>query len=224
MSDIGAISQSIRADAKASGLRYLGDDKPGYRRKAAGGGFSYFDTNDGAITDEATLTRIKRLAIPPAWTDVWISPSPNGHLQATGRDVRGRKQYRYHSDFRAARDQTKYEHIFEFGAALPKLRKRVNADMARRGLPREKVIATVVHLLDTTMIRVGNAEYARENGSFGLTTLRRRHVDVAGDALRFEFKGKSGKPWRLSVRNRRVARIVRSCQELPGQDLFQYLD
>jgi DNA topoisomerase-1 len=147
-----------------------------------------------------------------------------GHLQATGRDTRGRKQYRYHAEFRAARDRTKYAHIFEFGSALEKVRRRTRRDMARHGLPREKVVATVVHLLDTTMIRVGNDEYARQNGSYGLTTLRRKHVDIAGDALRFEFKGKSGKAWRLTVRDRRVARVVRTCQELPGQDLFQYLD
>ena len=176
------------------------------------------------MKDKVILDRIRHLAIPPAWIDVWISPAANGHLQATGRDQRGRKQYRYHADFRAARDRTKYEHTLEFGAHVEKIRERVSADMARQGLPREKVLATIVHLLDTTLIRVGNDEYARTNGSFGLTTLRNKHVEVEGGALHFEFKGKSGKMWHLDVHDRRVARIVKSCQDLPGQDLFQYLD
>ncbi len=221
MSDILAAS---RQDARASGLRYLGDDHPGLSRKPFRGRFRYLDADGKAVKDKPTLDRIRHLAIPPAWTAVWISPAANGHIQATGRDQRGRKQYRYHADFRAARDRTKYEHTLEFGKHIEKIRERVAADMARTGLPREKVLATIVHLLDTTLIRVGNDEYARTNGSFGLTTLRNKHVAVEGGALHFEFKGKSGKMWHLDVHDRRVARIVKSCQELPGQHLFQYLD
>jgi DNA topoisomerase-1 len=221
MSDILA---AAREDARANGLRYFGDDHPGISRRPFRGRFGYRDADGRAIKDKATLDRIRHLAIPPAWTDVWISPVANGHIQATGRDQRGRKQYRYHADFRAARDRTKYEHVLEFGAHIEKIRGRVDADMRLPGLPREKVLATIVHLLDTTLIRVGNDEYARANGSFGLTTLRNKHVKVDGGELHFEFKGKSGKAWRLEVHDRRVAKIVKSCQELPGQHLFQYLD
>ncbi len=224
MSDISAITESVRQDARASGLRYLSDDHPGLERRSKGGHFRYVDADGKAVNDKDTLARIRKLAIPPAWTGVWISPSASGHLQATGRDAKGRKQYRYHSDFRAARDRTKFEHVMTFGASLEKIRARIKVDMAKRGLSREKVLATVVQLLDTTLIRVGNDEYAKANGSFGLTTLRNRHVDVHGDALSFEFKGKSGKMWHLKVRDPRVARVVRTCQELPGQHLFQYLD
>lgn len=224
MPDSLPVHDSARADARASGLRYFSDEHPGLGRRRHGPRFAYVDAEGHAIGDQATLKRIRHLAIPPAWSDVWISPVANGHIQATGRDARGRKQYRYHADFRAARDRTKYEHVLAFGEVLAKVRARVESDMARRGLPREKVLATVVRLLDTTLIRVGNSEYARDNHSFGLTTLEDRHVDVAGDALRFEFKGKSGKMWRLKLHDRRVARIVKSCQELPGQHLFQYLD
>jgi len=222
MSDVSP--ESARDDARANGLRYFSDEHPGWRREKHGTGFRYVDSDGKAVRDPTSFKRIRHLAIPPAWTDVWISPIANGHIQATGRDARGRKQYRYHDDFRAARDRTKYEHVLTFGRALAKLRKRVEADMALRGLPREKVLATIVRLLDTTLIRVGNAEYARDNHSFGLTTLEDRHVDVSGDGLRFEFKGKSGKTWRLKLRDRRVARVVKSCQELPGQHLFQYID
>ena len=179
---------------------------------------------DGRSATRRRKARIKRLAIPPAWTDVWICPTRDGHIQATGRDARGRKQYRYHPDFMKARDATKYERILDFAHALPAIRRRVARDMARRGLPFEKVVATVVHLLDSTLIRVGNADYARQNGSFGLTTLRDRHVAVERGALRFEFKGKSGKTWRLKLSDRRAARIVKSCQDLPGQHLFQFID
>jgi DNA topoisomerase-1 len=224
MSDISPNVEAAREDARQNGLRYLGDDRPGLGRARQGEGFTYRDAAGTAISDEAALARIKRLAIPPAWTDVWISPAANGHLQATGRDARGRKQYRYHPDFRAARDRTKYEHVLEFGSHIENIRRRVDADMRRTGLPREKVVATIVHLLDTTLIRVGNDEYARANGSFGLTTLRNKHVKIDGGELRFEFKGKSGKAWRLAMQDRRVAKIVKSCQELPGQHLFQYLD
>ena len=176
------------------------------------------------MQDEATLERIRKLAIPPAWTGVWICARANGHLQATGRDARGRKQYRYHPQFREVRESTKYEHMLAFARALPAIRRRVADDMALRGLPREKVLATVVNLLETTLIRVGNDDYAKENKSYGLTTLRNPHVKVEGPQLRFQFKGKSGKTWRLQVKDRRIAKIVRACQELPGQRLFQYQD
>jgi DNA topoisomerase-1 len=206
-------------------LVYVNSDDPGILRRRSGAGFAYVGANGKTIRDPATLKRIRALSIPPAWVDVWICPDAKGHIQATGRDAAGRKQYRYHADFRSLRDGAKYEHLAAFAEALPTLRRQVEADMGRRSLPREKVLATIVHLLDTTLIRVGNDEYARQNGSFGLTTLHDRHVAVdGGGVLRFEFKGKSGKVWRLKIRDQRVARIVRSCQELPGQHLFQYLD
>jgi DNA topoisomerase-1 len=218
-------STAATADAKAAGLVYVTDDRPALsRRPNRSGHFSYFDAAGKRITEPSVIERIRKVGIPPAWTDVWIAASPNAHIQATGRDARGRKQYRYHPDFRAVRDGAKFEHLVAFAEVLPKLRRRVTSDMNRPGLPREKVIASVVHLLDTTLIRIGNGDYARSNGSFGLTTLRDRHVSVAKGELRFNFTGKSGKTWRLRVQDRRVARIVRSCQELPGQHLFQYLD
>ena len=213
--------------ARAAGLRYVSDDDGtrGIRRRRAGGGFTYLDpSRRSTVRDPDTLARIKRLAIPPAWRDVWICPSPNGHLQASGRDARGRKQYRYHPRWRAARDETKYTRMIAFAAALPAIRRRVAEDLERPGLPREKVLATVVRLLETTRIRVGNEEYARTNGSFGLTTLRTRHVEIEGSTLTFEFRGKGGRMHRVDVSDRRLARIVRRCQELPGQELFQYLD
>jgi DNA topoisomerase-1 len=210
--------------AESAGLRYVTADRPGIRREREGEGFAYFKPNGTRIEDEATLERLRKLAIPPAWTEVWICPSANGHLQATGRDAKGRKQYRYHAEFRQVRDSNKYEHMLEFAKALPALRAKVAEHMALRGLPREKVLATVVHLLETTLIRVGNDDYARDNKSYGLTTLRNRHVKVEGSQLRFQFTGKSGKTWRLSTSNRRVAKVVRACQELPGQELFAYLD
>jgi DNA topoisomerase-1 len=176
------------------------------------------------VKDKETLARIKSLAIPPAYTDVWICADPKGHIQATGRDAKGRKQYRYHPQFREVRESTKYEHMLEFARVLPAIRARLAEHMALRGLPREKVLATVVYLLETTLIRVGNDDYARTNKSYGLTTLRNPHVKVEGSELRFQFKGKSGKTWRLQLKDRRVARVVRACQELPGQDLFQYVD
>jgi DNA topoisomerase-1 len=215
---------ATEADADRAGLTYVSDEKPGIRRVARGGGFAFFDARGRTIRDRDTRARIRRLAIPPAWTEVWICSTPDGHIQATGRDARGRKQYRYHPDFIKARDATKYERILDFAHALPAIRRRVARDMARRGLPFEKVVATVVHLLDSTLIRVGNPDYARQNGSFGLTTLRDRHVEVDGGALRFEFKGKSGKTWRLKLSDRRAARIVKSCQDLPGQHLFQFVE
>ncbi|TWO69917.1 DNA topoisomerase IB [Caenimonas sedimenti] len=213
-----------REAAEAAGLTYTSDSQRGLRREPAGEGFRYLKHNGEPVTDEATLARIRKLAIPPAWTDVWICPRANGHLQATGRDARGRKQYKYHPDFREQRESTKYEHMLEFAQVLPGLRRQIAAHMALRGLPREKVLATVVHLLETTLIRVGNDDYARTNKSYGLTTLRNPHVKVEGAELRFQFKGKSGKTWRLRMKDRRVAKIVKACQDLPGQDLFQYQD
>jgi DNA topoisomerase-1 len=210
--------------ARSAGLRYVSDEQPGISRQSRGEGWAYRKPDGTAVSDEAVLERIRKLAIPPAWTDVWICTSANGHLQATGRDARGRKQYRYHPRFREVREETKYEHMMAFARALPELRRAIAAHMALRGLPREKVLATVVHLLETTLIRVGNDDYARENRSYGLTTLRNRHVAVEGAQLRFEFKGKSGKTWRLQLKDRRVAKVVRACQELPGQRLFQYTD
>ncbi len=210
--------------AESAGLVYVSDTEPGITRRRAGKGFSFRAPDGQAIRDKDEVARLKSLAIPPAWADVWICPDPNGHIQATGRDARGRKQYRYHPRFREIRDSTKYEHMLEFAAVLPAIRARVDADMARRGMQREKVLATVVHLLETTMIRIGNADYAKQNRSHGLTTLRDRHVTFDGSEVRFRFKGKSGKDWDLGLRDRRVARIVRQSQDLPGQHLFQYLD
>ena len=210
--------------AEEAGLRYVSDESPGYTRKRRGKKFFYFDTDGKAISDEARIVRLNRLAIPPAYTDVWICPSPHGHLQATGRDDRGRKQYRYHERWRQERDENKYEKIIIFGQALPKIRRRIDRDLQRRGLPREKVLATVVQLLEKTFIRVGNQEYARENSSFGLTTMRNRHVDVKGARLRFRFRGKSGQEHDIGTEDKRVARIVKKLQELPGQEVFQYLD
>ena len=212
------------AVARAVGLRYVSDAIPGITRRRAGRAFSYRGPDGRLIEDRAELARIKRLAIPPAWTDVWICPDGKGHLQATGRDARGRKQYRYHPDWRTIRDAVKFDRMLAFARALPRLRERVAEDQARRGLPREKVLATVVRLLEVTLIRVGNQEYARENRSYGLTTMRDRHVDFAGAELIFEYRGKGGRRHRISLRDRRLARIVRSCQEIPGQHLFQYID
>jgi DNA topoisomerase-1 len=206
------------------GLRYVCDDAPAIRRRRAGKGFVYLDARGRRVADAAVLKRIRSLVIPPAWTDVWICAAADGHIQATGRDAKGRKQYRYHADYREAREQSKYDHLVEFAEALPRLRTRVAEHMSLRGLPREKVLATVVHLLETTLIRVGNDEYAKANESYGLTTLKSRHVAVEGSEVRFRFIGKSGKQWSLAMRDRRVARIIRACQELPGQDLLQYFD
>lgn len=210
--------------ARAAGLRYTHDDKPGLTRRPADNGFAYFDTHGAPITDEATLTRIRKLGIPPAYEDVWICPQANGHLQATGRDARGRKQYRYHADWRAVRDDTKYGRMIAFGEALPALRARLDTDLARHGLPREKVLAAVVRLLEETHIRVGNEEYARENQSFGLTTLHNSHVDVSGTTAHFHFRGKSGKDHAIDLRDPKLASIIRRCRELPGDELFEYLD
>jgi len=213
-----------RDAAESVGLVYISDDEPGIRRKKAGKGFTYVMPGGARVEDKATLERIRALAIPPAYTDVWICPDPRGHIQATGRDAKGRKQYRYHTGFREVRESTKYEHMLEFAQSLPAIRARIREHMGLPGLSREKVLATIVHLLETTLIRVGNSDYAKQNKSYGLTTLRDPHVKVDGSALRFQFKGKSGKTWQLQVEDRRVAKIVKACQDLPGQHLFQYLD
>lgn len=210
--------------AESAGLSYVSDEEPGIRRRKSGTGFSYRGPDGETIRDKDTLARIRSLAIPPAYTDVWICPDPDGHVQATGRDARGRKQYRYHPRFREVRESTKFEHMLAFAQALPAIRARVDADMRRPGLSRERVVATIVHLLETTLIRIGNDDYARENRSYGLTTLKERHVAVDGATLRFVFRGKGGKEWNVSVRDRRVARVLRALQELPGQRLFQYRD
>ena len=212
------------AAAKAAGLRYVHDDRPGIRREPDKEGFRYLDARGDPVEDEATLKRIKSLAIPPAWTEVWICPQANGHLQATGRDARGRKQYRYHPKWREVRDEVKYERMIKFGKALPQIRKEVDRALSLPGLPREKVLATIVYLLETTMMRIGNDEYARENKSYGLTTLRNRHVKIDGSEVEFRFRGKSGVYHDVKVQDRRLARIVQRSRDLPGQDLFQYLD
>jgi DNA topoisomerase-1 len=210
--------------AEDAGLRYVSDEQPGYTRKPKGGDFDYFDTDGKPIRDESRLQRIRRLAIPPAYKDVWICPAPNGHIQATARDARGRMQYRYHERWREARDENKYDRMLVFGQALPKIRRQINKDMGLRDLPRNKVLATVVYLLGRTFIRIGNEEYARENKSFGLTTMRNRHVDVKGAKLSFNFRGKSGVQHEIDVNDRRLANIIRKLQDLPGQDIFQYED
>jgi DNA topoisomerase-1 len=213
-----------RDAAESAGLRYVSDARPGIRRKKAGTGFSYIRADGSKLTEKDVLKRIKALAIPPAWTEVWICPFSDGHLQATGRDAKGRKQYRYHARFREVRESTKYEHVVAFADALPAIREKVREHMALRELPREKVLATVVHLLETTLIRVGNDDSAKQNNSYGLTTLKNRHVSVDGNEVRFRFTGKSGKQWSLRVRDRRIAKIIKACQDLPGQELIQYVD
>ena len=226
MADVetGQTGADLRAAAEKAGLVHVDDRRPGLTRKRSGTGFRYLDAKGAPVRDARILARIRALAIPPAYADVWICPRANGHIQATGRDAKGRKQYRYHPDFRQAREANKFSRIMAFADALPSIRQRVDADMKRPGLSREKVLATVVHLLETTLIRVGNDDYARTNKSYGLTTLRDPHVRVEGAALSFRFKGKSGKMWDVSLKDRRVARIVKACQDLPGQELFQYLD
>lgn len=216
-------SASIEAAERAD-LLYVNDAEPGYRRRRAGKGFFYLDPAGRRLGDEGELARIGALAVPPAWTEVWICPDPAGHIQATGRDERGRKQYRYHPAWTAHRDEAKFSSLVAFARALPKLRARVDADLRKRGLPRERVVASVVRLLDNTLIRIGNDAYAQENRSFGLTTLRARHLEADGSRLNFSFTGKSGRKWQLKLSDRRVATVVRAIQELPGQRLFQYLD
>lgn len=210
--------------ATSAGLRHVCDEGSGIRREVGRLGFKYLTPRGRVIKKAAELRRIAKLAVPPAWTDVWICADPRGHIQATGRDARGRKQYRYHPDWRATRDETKFHRMQAFAAVLPRLRARIDADLRRKGLPREKVLAAVVRLLETSLIRVGNDEYARQNRSFGLTTMRDQHVAIKGGSVRFVFRGKSGIRHTVDVSDRRLARIVRQCRDLPGQDLFQYLD
>jgi len=210
--------------ARDAGLRYTTDARPGITRRRSGTGFSYRDADGRTIRDREVIGRIRALAIPPAWTDVWICPWPNGHLQASGRDARGRKQYRYHARWHQHRGAEKFDRMLDFSAALPRIRRRCDEDLTRPGLPREKVLAAVVRLLELTLIRVGNDEYARLNRSFGLTTLQDRHARIQGSALRFRFRGKSGQSHEVGLRDRRLAAIVRRCQELPGQELFQFVD
>src|SRR5437016_399179 len=211
--------------AKAAGLRYVNDERaPGIRRIGRNNRFRYVDPSGRTITNPAERYRIRSLVIPPAWTNVWICTDPRGHLQATGRDARGRKQYRYHPRWREVRDEVKYGRLIAFAEALPRIRQRTSADLRRSGLPREKVLATVVQLLEKTLIRVGNEEYARQNGSIGLTTMRDRHAIVQGGTVRFEFRGKSRIGHAIDLRDARLARIVKACRELPGYELFQYVD
>ncbi len=212
------------AEVKAAGLRYVTDRQPGIRRETNGDkNFRYFSPKGEEVSDEKTLSRIKSLAIPPAYTDVWICPLENGYLQATGHDAKGRKQYRYHPHWRESRDETKFEHMMEFGAALPKIRERVDADLRRQGMPREKILATIVRLLETTLIRIGNEQYAKENQHYGLTTLQTEHVEVSGSTLHFHFVGKSGKEHTIDLRDKKLASIVAKLHHLPGQEVFQYI-
>jgi DNA topoisomerase-1 len=213
-----------KKSAQVIGLRYVTDASPGIRRVKNGKGFRFVSANGKAISDSQILGRIKSLAIPPAWTDVWICAIENGHLQATGRDDRGRKQHRYHRRWREVRDETKFNRMIAFAKALPKIRRRIRKDLKFPGLPREKVLATIVRLLEVSLIRVGNEEYARDNHSFGLTTMQDKHVAVNGSTVHFQFRGKSGKHHTIDVRNKRLAKIVKGCRDIPGQDLFQYLD
>ncbi|MCB0211509.1 MAG: DNA topoisomerase IB [Anaerolineae bacterium] len=213
-----------KQSAKIAGLRYVNDDGPGIQRRRRGKGFQYIRPDGETIQDPDEKERINALAIPPAWDDVWISPWPNSHLQATGRDAEGRKQYRYHPKWREVRSLTKYAHMVQFGQALPLIRDQVDQDLSLRGLPRRKVLAAVVRLLGTTFIRIGNEEYVRENGSFGLTTMRDRHVEVKGSTIHFQFRGKSGQDHDIDLRDRRLARIVKKCRDIPGYELFQYID
>lgn len=216
-----AVSQ---AQAEEAGLRFVTDSDPGIGRSKPKKLWRYTTSTGAVVRDSKTLDRIRLLGIPPAWTDVWISPRANGHIQATGRDARGRKQYIYHSDWIKTRNEAKYHRVLQFARTLPRVRRAVKRHMSQRGLGRAKVLATIVHLLETTLIRVGNQEYARDNQSFGLSTLQDKHLTFTGSQVRFKFRGKTGKEWRLKVSDRRVARIVKSCQDLPGQHLFQYED
>jgi DNA topoisomerase-1 len=212
------------AAARAARLHYVSDAKPGISRVPGEDGFVYVNPDGSEVTDEQVLTRIRKLAIPPAYRDVWICRDPNGHLQAVGRDARGRKQYRYHARWRAVRDEAKYGKMLVFGRKLPEIRARVEQDLAKPGLPREKVVAVLVRLLERTLMRVGNEEYVRANKSFGLTTLRHRHVKVNGSALIFDFRAKHGIAWHVEIKDRRLANIVRRLQDLRGQELFKYVD
>jgi len=213
-----------RRAARVADLVYVSDALPGIRRRRQGRGFRYLSPDGRPLRDPEALARIRSLAVPPAWRDVWICPDPRGHVQATGRDARGRRQYRYHPRWRRLRDESKFSRLLPFGRPLPKIRARVRAALGRPGLSREKILALVIRLLEITLIRVGNEEYVRDNASFGLTTLRRRHVAVSGGRLHFRFKGKSGKEHAFGIRDRRLGRLVKRCQELPGQELFRYVD
>jgi DNA topoisomerase-1 len=210
--------------ARDAGLRYVIPKGPGIRREAKGDGFIYLNARDEPIEDPETLNRIQSLVIPPAWTSVWICPSKNGHIQAIGWDAKGRKQYRYHPAYRQARDLVKFDRMHAFGKALPRIRRIVNRDLNRRGMPKRKVLAAVVKLLETTYIRIGNEEYAEENGSFGLTTLRNRHCQVLGDVLRFKFRGKSGQHHEITLEDKRLAKVIRRCKDIPGSSLLEYID
>lgn len=216
--------RDTEAPPEIGGLVYVNDHDAGITRVKTAAGFGYRNPDGSVVREAKTLARIRALVLPPAWTDVWICPSPRGHIQATGRDARGRKQYRYHDQWRRGRDEAKFERLIAFGRALPRLRNQVESDLARRGLPREKVLAAVVRLMELTLIRVGNDEYVKANKSFGLTTLRDRHASITGGGAVFEFQGKSGKKHKTGFRDRRLARIVKACQDIPGQRLFQYLD
>jgi DNA topoisomerase-1 len=219
-----AVTDDALCAAADAGLRYVSDATPGITRRRRGQGFSYHRPDGSLVDDPAERSRIESLAVPPAWTDVWICPRPDGHIQATGRDDRGRKQYRYHPRWREVRDANKYASLRTFGRALPAIREQVESDLGRRSLPEEKVLAAVVHLLDQTLIRIGNDEYADANDSYGLTTLQDDHATISGERLRLEFEAKSGAEFDVVLRDRRLARIVKQCQELPGEDLFQYVE
>jgi DNA topoisomerase-1 len=222
MHSIPLVPTDALASAKAANLRYVTGEGPGIVRKRRGKGFCYLGPDSKPVRDQATLKRIQSLVIPPAWEHVWICPTSNGHIQAVGRDARGRKQYRYHERYREVRDETKFGRMLAFGAALPKIRQQANKDLSLPGLPQRKVVAAIVRLLDETCIRIGNEEYAKANKSFGLTTLRDRHADIRGQSVRFHFRGKSNQEHDITLRDRRLARIVKQCQDLPGQALFQY--
>lgn len=224
MSDAVELAKDPVESAKEAGLRYFNESKLTISRHKHGDGFRYINKNEEPVRDVDTITRIKSLVLPPAWTEVMISPAANSHLQAVGLDEKGRKQYRYHPEWLKFRDQTKYDKLIDFGKALPKIRKQVSVDMDQRGLPREKVLATIVKLLEKTMIRIGNEQYAKDNKSYGLTTLQNRHVDVGSEKVTINFKGKSGQFHKIELEDRRLARLIGKLQDLPGQDLFQFID
>lgn len=224
---ISTITAQVRDEVRSAheaGLRYVVPRGPGIKRRRAGTGFVYLDPNGTPIRDPQILGRIRSLVIPPAWRSVWICPSPSGHIQAIGRDVKGRKQYRYHPEYRAARDLAKFDRMHAFGKILPRIRRTVGRDLRRKGMPKRKVLAAVVKLLETTFIRIGNEEYVEENGSFGLTTLRNQHVEVLGGLLKFRFRGKSGQQHEIKLEDKRLARIIRRCKDIPGSSLFEYID
>jgi DNA topoisomerase I len=222
--NINIVAEDPKEAAASAGLRYVSDESPGIMRRRKGASFVYYDKEGKRIRNPLELKRIRSLAIPPAWEKVWICAQANGHLQATGIDAKGRKQYRYHPTWRTVRDEAKFERLLSFAEVLPKIRAKVDEDMRRPDLSREKVLATIVRLLEVSLIRIGNEEYAKENNSFGLTTMRNRHVEVEGATIKFQFRGKSGKKHNVEVSDRRVARIIQKCQDLPGQQLFQYED